>query len=123
MGVNDDARGEFDAKLELLWDAPKVKTRGPRPLHTLDDVLDAAIRVADSEGLDAVSMQRLAQELGFTKMAIYRYVPGRAELVALITDRAIGAPPSTFNGKGWRKRMESRAHAVFSVFPARLAGG
>jgi len=118
MGVNDDARGEFDAKLELLWDAPKVKTRGPRPLHTLDDVLDAAIRVADSEGLDAVSMQRLAQELGFTKMAIYRYVPGRAELVALITDRAIGGPPSTFNGKGWRKRMESWAHAVFSVFLA-----
>jgi AcrR family transcriptional regulator len=116
MGADGDVRGEFDAALELLWFPPKIKRRGPKPGHALHDVLDAAILIADGEGLIAVSMQRLAQELGFTKMAVYRYVPGRSELVALMTDRAIGKPPRTFNGKSWRERIERWAHAVFSVF-------
>jgi AcrR family transcriptional regulator len=118
MSEDGNAHGEFDAALELLWTAPKVKTRGPKPVHALGDVLDAAIRVADSEGLDAVSMQRLAQELGFTKMAVYRYVPGRSELIALMTDRAIGRPSSISKGKSWREKMEGWALAVFSVFLA-----
>ena len=118
MGVNGDGVGEFDAALELLWGVTKVKSRGPKPAHALDDVLDAAIRVADAEGLGAVSMQRLAQELGFTKMAVYRYVPGRSELVALMTDRALGAPPARFEGRSWRQRMEAWALAVYAVFLA-----
>lgn len=100
-----------------LWQRPKPRTRGPAPAYALDDVLDAAIGIADAEGLEAVSMQRVAEALGFTKMAIYRYVPGRAELVALMTDRALGQPPD-LAGTTWRERMEAWAQAVFELFRA-----
>jgi len=63
-------------------------------------------------------MQRVAQELGFTKMAVYRYVPGRPELVALMTDRALGLPPKPSKSKNWRKRIEAWAQAVFDIFTA-----
>jgi AcrR family transcriptional regulator len=109
-------RGEFDATVELLWAPARVKTRGPKPVHSLEDVLDAAIHIADSEGLGAVSMQRLAHDLGFTKMAIYRYVPGRSELIALMTDHAVGKPPTVFKGATWRAKIEDWSHAVFAVF-------
>lgn len=118
MALKEKGTGEFDAALALLWGEAKVKTRGPKPAHALEDVLDAAIRVADREGLNAVSMQRLAVELNFTKMAIYRYVPGRSELIALMTDRALGRPPSAFDGSTWRQRMEAWARAVHGVFLA-----
>jgi AcrR family transcriptional regulator len=118
MAEKADGLGEYAATMELLWGPPKAKTRGPKPAHSLEDLLDAAIRIADAEGLDAVSMQRVAQELGFTKMAVYRYVPGRPELVALMTDRALGLPPKPSKSKNWRKRMEVWALAVFEIFIA-----
>jgi AcrR family transcriptional regulator len=118
MSDDQTAQSEFDETIKLLWRAPAFKKRGPKPAHSLGDVLDAAIRVADSEGLERVSMQRLALELGFTKMAVYRYLPGRAELIALMTDRAIGSPPETFRGSSWRDRIDAWAQAVFLVFVA-----
>lgn len=105
-----------DAAVELLWGSPKSPTRGPKRTHSLKHLLDAAIGIADREGLQAVSMQRLAQELKFTKMAVYRYVPGRAELIALMTDRALGAPPNLGGGVGWRGQVEAWSLAVFEVF-------
>lgn len=108
---------DLEAAVDLLWGRPKLRTRGPRPAHDLAEVLDAAIGLADREGLQAVSMQRLAQELGFTKMALYRYVPGRPELVAAMTDRALGpAPPDP--GEGWRKGLEAWALAAVATFLA-----
>ena len=67
---------------DFFW-APRPRpTRGPKPALTLGQIADAAIAVADAEGLAAVSMQRVAADLGYTKMSLYRYLPGKAELVA-----------------------------------------
>lgn len=118
MALNTDGTVNFDATIELLWRKPRSRTRGPKPAHSLDDLLDAAIRLADEEGLEAVSMQRLADQVGFTKMAIYRYLPGRTELIALMTDRCLGAPPKRFQARGWRRRLEAWAMAAFEVFMA-----
>ena len=107
---------DFAATIELLWGAPRLRTRGPKPAHSLDDVVEAAVRIADTEGLEAVSMQRVAQELGFTKMAIYRYVPGRPELIALMTDRGLGPPPRRLAGEGWRKGLEAWGLAAYEIF-------
>jgi AcrR family transcriptional regulator len=112
MPADEDA---FDTIIKVLWDTPKPRTRGPKPAHALEDVLDAAIGNADAEGLDAVSMQRVADVLGFTKMAVYRYVSGRPELVALMTDRALGLPPD-IGGRTWRDRMETWARSAFRIF-------
>ncbi|MFD1150346.1 TetR/AcrR family transcriptional regulator [Saccharothrix hoggarensis] len=80
--------------LDLLWGDRPGPRRGPKPALTHDRIARAGIAIADAEGLAAVSMQRVAADLGFTKMSLYRYVPGKAELVALMADLAIGAPPA-----------------------------
>jgi AcrR family transcriptional regulator len=75
---------------ELLWGS---RTRGGL---SLDRIVRTAVELADAEGLGAVSMRRLADRLGFTTMALYRHVPGKAVLVALMYDAALagwGAVP------------------------------
>ena len=54
--------------LDLLWGRRGTGRRGPRRGLSIEAIVAAAIRVADSEGLDAVSMARVARELGFTTM-------------------------------------------------------
>ncbi|MFF2556024.1 TetR/AcrR family transcriptional regulator [Nocardia sp. NPDC058058] len=78
---------------ELLWGAPAKPKRGPKPSLTLERIVTEAIALADTEGLANLSMQRLAERIGCAKMALYRYVPGKTELIALMIDAALGAPP------------------------------
>jgi AcrR family transcriptional regulator len=89
---------------DFLWGGRARPTRGPKPALTLDGIADAAIAVADAEGLAAVSMQRVAADLGYTKMSLYRYLPGKAELVALMVERALGAAPE-LSGADWRAAL------------------
>ncbi|MFI5777990.1 TetR/AcrR family transcriptional regulator [Nocardia sp. NPDC051570] len=97
--------------LELLWGSPQRPRRGPKPSLSLERIVAAAIELADAEGLANLSMQRLAERLGCAKMALYRYVPGKAELIALMIDAAIGAPPELSARQGdsseepWRARL------------------
>jgi AcrR family transcriptional regulator len=79
--------------LDLLWGTPDRPRRGPRPSLSLDRIVAEAIALADEEGLASLSMQHLAERLGCAKMALYRYVPGKSELVALMVDTALGDPP------------------------------
>src|ERR1700684_4122158 len=79
--------------LDLLWGIPDRPRRGPRPSLSLARIVTEAISLADAEGLSNLSMQRLAERLGCAKMALYRYVPGKAELEALMLDTALGAAP------------------------------
>ena len=79
--------------LDLLWGASDRPRRGPRPSLSLERIVTEAISLADAEGLAGLSMQHLAERLGCAKMALYRYVPGKSELVALMVDAALGDPP------------------------------
>jgi len=85
---------DLTGSLELLWGDRPGPRRGPKPALTHDLIARAGIAIADAEGLAAVSMQRVAADLGFTKMSLYRYVPGKSELVALMADLAMGTPPA-----------------------------
>jgi AcrR family transcriptional regulator len=100
---------------DLLWDRKPPPSRGPKPAMTLEGIARAGIALADAEGLDAVSMQRVAGELSFTKMSLYRYVPGKAELVAVMTDLAIGSPPA-HPGLGWRETLTAWAFDLYAAF-------
>ncbi len=100
---------------ELLWGRQQQPSRGPKPAVTLAGIADAAIRIADAEGLDAVSMQRVADDLPVTKMALYRYVPGKTELVAVMSDQAIGPPPER-EGMPWRPALKSWALDLYAAF-------
>src|ERR1700722_13414556 len=79
--------------LDLLWGTAQRPRRGPKPSLTLERIVAEAIEHADAEGLANLSMQRLAERLGSAKIALYRYVPGKSELVALMVDTALGDPP------------------------------
>ncbi|MEV5239435.1 TetR/AcrR family transcriptional regulator C-terminal domain-containing protein [Streptomyces cinnamoneus] len=99
----------------LLWGPHPQPRRGPKPALSLDGIARAGVAIADAEGLPALSMQRLAEQLGKTKMSLYRYVPGRAELVALMVEAAIAAPPEPAAGD-WRRRLTGWSHALAGVF-------
>ncbi|GAB3149690.1 TetR/AcrR family transcriptional regulator [Micromonospora sonneratiae] len=101
--------------IEFLWHTRAQPTRGPKPALTLEVITDAAIAIADSEGLAAVSMQRVATDLAFTKMSLYRYVPGKAELVAAMVERAIGQPP-VLDTTDWRAGLKEWAHQLLAGY-------
>ncbi|MFJ4666891.1 TetR/AcrR family transcriptional regulator [Kitasatospora purpeofusca] len=104
-----------DELAQLLWGPQARPRRGPKPALSLDGIARAGIEVADAEGLAALSMQRVAELLGKTKMSLYRYVPGKAELVALMTDRAVEDPPDLASGD-WRTDLTDWSTALFRAF-------
>jgi AcrR family transcriptional regulator len=81
--------------LDLLWGTHQRPRRGPKPSLSLERIVTEAIALADTEGLASLSMQHLAEQLGCAKMALYRYVPGKAELVALMIDAGLSEPPQS----------------------------
>lgn len=101
---------ELPPGLDLLWGRRQRGSRGPKPALTIDSIVAAAIRVADAEGLGAVSMARVAAELGFTTMSLYRYVANKDELLALMWNAsAQGADAVVLTGRGWRAKLRSWA--------------
>ncbi|HEY0002398.1 MAG TPA: TetR/AcrR family transcriptional regulator C-terminal domain-containing protein [Actinoplanes sp.] len=85
--------GDVDRTLALLWRrtlGTPQGSRGPRQRFTVDEVVRAAIEVADADGLPAFSMRKVADRLGLKLMSIYTYVPGRSELIGLMVDEVIG---------------------------------
>ncbi|MGW6728892.1 TetR/AcrR family transcriptional regulator [Nocardia sp. NPDC055029] len=103
--------------VELLWGTTARPKRGPKPALTLDGIVAEAIALVDAEGLAALSMQRLAERLGFTKMSLYRYVPGKEQLTALMLDAAMGEPPRPDATKaGWRGGLRHWVEAIFERY-------
>ncbi|MFD7318488.1 TetR/AcrR family transcriptional regulator [Streptomyces sp. NPDC059883] len=131
--------GNVTRSLELLWGSGERPSRGPKPGLTLDRIVTTAVALADAEGLDAVSMRRLSTELGTGTMSLYRYVPGKAELIDLMLNQVQGetaAPaesptpgsesgsesgsdtgtvPASAADTGWRAATEAMAHAALAL--------
>lgn len=114
--TTDDATSDLNAVIDLLWSPAPTPRRGPKPGLTLTDIATAGIAIADTDNLGAVTMQRVAEALGVTKMALYRYVRGKTELVALMTDTAIGEPVTLDTGTDWRTALHTWAHAMVDRF-------
>ncbi|MFN3512035.1 MAG: TetR/AcrR family transcriptional regulator [Phenylobacterium sp.] len=102
--------GDPRRSMELLWGAQAPGKRGPKPRLSVDEIVQAAIAVADAEGLEALSMRRVAQTVGVSTMSLYTYAPSKAELIDVMLDRVLGegADPSEAPG-GWRAKLEFMA--------------
>jgi AcrR family transcriptional regulator len=87
---------------ESAWGLRGRPTKGPKPGLSLERIVDAAVHVASAEGIGAVSMGRVAAELGASPMSLYRYVAAKDELLALMVDAALGPPPPAQAGEDWR---------------------
>jgi len=73
-----------------IWELPERGERGPKPRHSRAAITAAAVALADAEGIDAVTMRRMAAELGMGTMSLYNYVPTKDHLVQLMIDQAGG---------------------------------
>ena len=104
--------------LQLAWGRRERPTRGPKRGLTLDGIVSAGVSVATTEGLAAVSMQRVATELGTAPMSLYRYVDSKEQLLRLMVDAAYGDPPATEPGAAWRDAMAGWAWAMRGVLAA-----
>ncbi|WP_156727466.1 TetR/AcrR family transcriptional regulator [Streptomyces apocyni] len=103
-GVTGDSG--LPESLALAWGLRERPAKGPKPGLSLDRIVSAAVDLAAAEGLGAVSMGRVARELGVSTMSLYRYVAAKDELYVLMQERAIGRPPEPPPpGTPWRERV------------------
>jgi AcrR family transcriptional regulator len=95
------------ASIEMVWGIRERPTKGPKRGLSLEQIVDAGVRVATADGIGGVSMSRVAGELGTSAMSLYRYVASKDELLWLMIDRAFGQVDATEPTEGtWRERME-----------------
>jgi AcrR family transcriptional regulator len=102
------------ASFDLLWNEVEKATRGPKPGFRLADIVKAGVAIADREGLPALTMASVAQRLGLTPMALYRYVPSKDALVDLVADGVMGRPPKP-TGASWRSDISAWARANLAM--------
>jgi AcrR family transcriptional regulator len=103
--------------LGLLWGIRAPATRGPKPGLTIEMIVEAAIAIADADGLAGLSMRRVADRLDVGTMSLYRYVPAKAELFDVMFDRVSDetARPDDAEG-GWRGRLEQIARENLALY-------
>ena len=71
-----------------IWTRPEPGARKPR--FSREQIAAAALAIADTEGLEAVSIRRVAAVLGAGTMSLYRYISAKADLLALMDDAIMG---------------------------------
>lgn len=112
--------GQGDARrsMRLLWRASGGGAGSGSGL-SVDVIVDAAIEVADRDGMAALSMRAVGERLGRSAMALYTYVPSKAELLDLMYDRVLGELPSEYGSDGgWRVALRAWAEDARAFFLA-----
>jgi AcrR family transcriptional regulator len=106
---------ELPADIAAMWRLRETPRRGPKPSLTLDDIVGAAIEIADAEDLAAVSMARVAERLGNSTMALYRHVKSKDELLVIMSDAALERPDPMPEGVDWRTGLTFWADGVLTA--------
>src|SRR6478736_6976393 len=93
------SRGVFmSSTVELDSEDRRIPLNRPR-------VLQAAVDLADREGIESVSMRRLGQDLGIEAMSLYTHVRGKEDLLDGMVDAVIGEIPIDVEGPDWRTTL------------------
>jgi AcrR family transcriptional regulator len=111
------SRGDGQKKHEgPIWGRPAPGSR--KPAYSREQIAKTAIAIADGEGFEAVSMRRIAAELGAGTMTLYHYVGSKHELVSLISDSIMGEMviPNDELPDGWRDGMAEIARRTLAIF-------
>jgi AcrR family transcriptional regulator len=98
----------------LPWreDRHRGRRRGTHPALDRERIVDAGLRIVDAEGVEALSLRRLATDLGVTPMAVYWHVRDKAELLDLIGERMlemVDVPPAEGD---WRRQLRDVHRAM-----------
>ncbi|WP_141576716.1 TetR/AcrR family transcriptional regulator [Actinomadura sp. WMMA1423] len=119
MTVDETGEEILPASIAMAWGLQERPGRGPKRGLSLERIIATAIDVADTDGLTALSMGRVAADLGVTTMALYRYVGSKDELLILMTDSAYGPPPPAAEPReGWRAALSAWARALMDALRA-----
>lgn len=108
MSPNSTGTGSPSHTLALLWQEPSATKRRKGPVRsvTVAQIVDAALLLADEQGLAAVTMRAVAERVGVSAMSIYTYVPGKPELLDLMVDaRYSRMARMPWAGQPWRDRL------------------
>ncbi|MCX5151693.1 MULTISPECIES: TetR/AcrR family transcriptional regulator [unclassified Streptomyces] len=95
----------------VIWNRPERAAKGPAPSRTRAEITSAAIAIADAEGIEALSMRRVAKELGTGTASLYRYLASKDDLLDLMLDAVAaedGGPPAPTGD--WRSDLRALAH-------------
>ena len=103
--------------IALAWGVAASPQRGPRRELSIERIVEAAVGIADQQGLGAVSMSSVATALGFTTMSLYRYVTSKDDLVMLMQETGVGLPPlSIGETSDWREGLTRWHRAILGVY-------
>jgi AcrR family transcriptional regulator len=111
-----------------IWMRPARNSRGPDPGYSRERITAAAITIADAEGLEAISMRRVARELGAGAMSLYRYIGSKDDLIELMIDETAGELPVPEPTGDWRRDLtavaeQQRASLLRHPWLATIGGG
>lgn len=111
------AEVELPRGIALAWGIAADPQRGPKRELSIERIVDAAIEIADADGLTAVSMSSLAAKLGYTTMSLYRYVSAKDDLIVLMNDEGLGQPPDHDPiDDDWRNGLRRWAGSVAATY-------
>lgn len=119
MATRDSKGPDLQRSLTLLWAGRSRGRRGPRAKLTVAQIADAAVRIADADGLEALSMQRIAAELGYSTMSIYNHIPSKDLLLEVVADVAAGQPPELDSTADFRHAVRQWVGALWIGFRTR----
>lgn len=108
------ARDSYSRALEALWKEPERPAR--RSGLNRDRIVAAAIELADAEGIDALSMAKLAERLSCGTMSLYRHIAGKDELLIFMLSTAPGPPPEPEDPRDWRANLTAWALQLRDVY-------
>jgi AcrR family transcriptional regulator len=118
MTSESGAADQVRRSMDLLWSDDGRSAPGPKPSLTLAGIVETAIAVADRDGVEGLSMRRVAGELGVGTMSLYRYVPGKAELLALMLDKVSDPAEDVERARDldWRGVVEVAARGSYRLY-------
>ncbi|WP_040166441.1 TetR/AcrR family transcriptional regulator [Microbacterium gorillae] len=115
--TDDAAEPELPRAIALAWGVAVNPQRGPKRELSIERIVDAAIEIADADGLGAVSMSRVATTLGFTTMSLYRYVTSKDDLLLLMQEVATEiAIPEADTSPTWRAGLERWVRSLRAAY-------
>jgi AcrR family transcriptional regulator len=107
--------GQRDDEVTVVWERPEPPSRPALSPLSRERIVRAAISLADADGLDAVSLRKVAAALDAGPMRLYGYLSTKEELLQLMTDAVYGEIPAPEPGQDWRGALRSLAHHTRSA--------
>ncbi|WP_404473301.1 TetR/AcrR family transcriptional regulator [Microbacterium aerolatum] len=117
--MSDIEPPELPRGIALAWGVAANPQRGPKREMSVEKIVEAAVELADADGIGAVSMAAVAARLGFTPMSLYRYVSAKDDLLLLMQEEATGLPPEEHRQEeGWRAKLRALFDAQTRLYLA-----